>query len=94
MSGTIDVHIRRLRSKLGRLSGTVRTVRGQGFHSLSTRRLLSGLLRNTRFSYKISFWCTPVCWRDAGAPGFYCAHPRVLVCVCCGGVQDVPVPSR
>ena len=28
---TIDVHIRRLRSKLGRLSGTVRTVRGQGY---------------------------------------------------------------
>lgn len=28
---TIDVHIRRLRSKLGRLSNTVRTVRGQGY---------------------------------------------------------------
>src|SRR5690625_5488540 len=28
---TIDVHIRRLRAKLGRLSGTVRTVRGQGY---------------------------------------------------------------
>ncbi|MDO5749769.1 MAG: winged helix-turn-helix domain-containing protein [Rothia sp. (in: high G+C Gram-positive bacteria)] len=28
---TIDVHVRRLRSKLGRLSGTVRTVRGQGY---------------------------------------------------------------
>lgn len=28
---TIDVHIRRLRSKLGRLANTVRTVRGQGY---------------------------------------------------------------
>jgi len=28
---TIDVHIRRLRAKLGRLSNTVRTVRGQGY---------------------------------------------------------------
>lgn len=28
---TIDVHIRRLRSKLGRLASTVRTVRGQGY---------------------------------------------------------------
>ena len=28
---TIDVHIRRLRAKLGRLSATVRTVRGQGY---------------------------------------------------------------
>jgi DNA-binding winged helix-turn-helix (wHTH) protein len=28
---TIDVHIRRLRTKLGRLSGAVRTVRGQGY---------------------------------------------------------------
>ena len=28
---TIDVHIRRLRSKLGRLSNTVRTVRGEGY---------------------------------------------------------------
>ncbi len=28
---TIDVHIRRLRSKLGRLAKTVRTVRGQGY---------------------------------------------------------------
>lgn len=28
---TIDVHIRRLRSKLGRLSSTVRTIRGQGY---------------------------------------------------------------
>lgn len=28
---TIDVHIRRLRAKLGRLSSTVRTVRGQGY---------------------------------------------------------------
>lgn len=28
---TIDVHIRRLRSKLGRLANTVRTVRGEGY---------------------------------------------------------------
>ena len=28
---TIDVHIRRLRAKLGRLANTVRTVRGQGY---------------------------------------------------------------
>ena len=28
---TIDVHVRRLRSKLGRLANTVRTVRGQGY---------------------------------------------------------------
>ena len=28
---TIDVHVRRLRSKLGRLSNTVRTVRGEGY---------------------------------------------------------------
>lgn len=28
---TIDVHIRRLRSKLGRLANTVRTIRGQGY---------------------------------------------------------------
>ena len=28
---TIDVHIRRIRSKLGRLANTVRTVRGQGY---------------------------------------------------------------
>ncbi|MDY6056054.1 winged helix-turn-helix domain-containing protein [Micrococcus sp.] len=28
---TIDVHIRRLRAKLGRLASTVRTVRGQGY---------------------------------------------------------------
>lgn len=28
---TIDVHVRRLRSKLGRLASTVRTVRGQGY---------------------------------------------------------------
>ncbi|GAA1353226.1 winged helix-turn-helix domain-containing protein [Falsarthrobacter nasiphocae] len=28
---TIDVHIRRLRTKLGRLSGAVRTVRGEGY---------------------------------------------------------------
>ena len=44
---TIDVHIRRLRSKLGRLSGTVRTVRGQGYRFFEHPKLWCGPPPNT-----------------------------------------------